>query len=415
MKKIDVLYFLFFLKNMYVTKMNTSYLNMDNECFKVVVALLENDTIVIDMEEITSFVQYKGQYKYEDIEVMFRKQIHLNANQFYDLVVCGLMKTDNSITLACATGLSEGLRFTLDWTISSGFMNIPFTFVLDIAPLIQDDNVRLNKVIMGVNKKLNDNIEAFDTKLNDNKEVFDTKVNNLENDIHTKLNDNIDAFDTKITVLHNNIGDLASLVDASYIITSAGQDICNLRNRIHKIEKDNKDINDLFDIPYIKTSVGKDLTNLYEKIELLEHNTKKDNKSLCDSIEVVFNKQNELISGIVDKCNDTKVIIESVSNILNAEKNVEKKKEYIKNVDSILQDNENTKLEIISLSNILNNIEQKNHDCMIKIESILQENDYVNKLIASLLIKINSLTMENVSILNRLDNLEGHYAMENVL
>lgn len=170
---------------MNVIKINKSYI--DN--YKITIALLVNNTLVIDMEETTSYLQYKCQYTNEDINNMLLSRIHLTVSQFYDIIKAGLFSEDEYIKLSCVPGLSEGLRLTLIWTIPNSIaMDLPIRFDLEIVPLVQDDIQRMNRVIKGLHDKnveLNKLIVALQVKMAQDNVAHDKKFV----DLTAKLNE----------------------------------------------------------------------------------------------------------------------------------------------------------------------------------------------------------------------------------
>lgn len=373
--------------------MYESYLTMNNECYKIITVLLENNTIVIDMEETTSFVQYKGQYTQEDIEGMLASRIHLTIDQFYDLIKAGLSKSDNHIVLTCEQGLSEGLRLTLVWTIPNSIgLNLP-TFMLELVPLIQDDTQRLNKVIMGLNQKIMDGSkknEKLSLKLNRLEMFIDEKDENqckAFTMLMDKTSSYTDLFKNKILEMGNHfsmkdtemnvkINDLVSLsnkydnniVEMNSLLNDLEEDIERQHNNTIDLEEDIKN--------YSKVN-KKHIDFLSDKLDIM---TKR-----IDSTDLLMKQQSSHISAVNTAFLDNIQSIETKNNDINTTVN-----SLLNKIEVMEKKNNDTNAYI--MKNI-QTIENKN----ILQEKIMYLTD-VNSVLISLISKIEAMKNNLVNI-----------------
>jgi hypothetical protein len=295
---------------MNVTKMYESYLTMNNECYKIITALLENNTIVIDMEETTSCVQYKGQYTREDIEGMLTSRIHLTIDQFFDLIKAGLSKTDNHIVLTCEQGLSEGLKLNLVWTIPNSIgLNLPISFMLEIAPLIQNDTDRLNKVIIGLNEKIMNGMkrnEELSLKLNrlemfiEEKHKNECKTFTMLIDKTSAFKDNISKIDYHIKIkdkeVDNNFVEIYSFLNELEVnIENQRDDTIHLEENIKNYSVEIHTFTDIYKNKIIEINnhikmKDNEVNTLMEKIQMMEHKNNDTNAYIMENIRALEEK-----------------------------------------------------------------------------------------------------------------------------
>lgn len=352
---------------MNATKINTANLTIkDNESYITTMVLLENDTIVIDMEEILTKVQYKGQFTVSDIEGMLENAIRVTIEQFYDILVAGLLKGDQNMNLKGTMGLSGGIRLTLVWTIPNSIaLVIPMTFVLDIAPLVQDEFYRVNKVVKG----LNDKIDTLNNTV-----VTDVKsaIHNTYDCLSTKISNVNERFNTVFCKISNVEGTFKSDLDETYDCLSAK--ISNVNERINFVKEDilftenDKNIR-LRAAAETLTNMDNTITTLSNKMETVEAGIVSMGSDIRTDVIILHNKVDTEITklNVIDNQLST--------NILTLQTNLDEKDQQItvlwaelnriKNIVLILSDKMTTvdadlvvkDQQIISLQTQINTIQ----------------------------------------------------------
>lgn len=134
---------------------HTNELLINEECHDVTVSLTEDESIVVDIVEMSTKLKYKSIFIQDDFVPIIQQRIQLTMKQFYDILSAALRKEDNDMTLTGENGLTNGIKLKLTWKINNQIgLELPLVFSLEVAPVIQSDGERMDLITRSVNEKL---------------------------------------------------------------------------------------------------------------------------------------------------------------------------------------------------------------------------------------------------------------------
>lgn len=211
-----------------IEQSETDQLIINDEYHNVTMSLTNEESIVIEIVELSTQLKYKSIFIKDDFIEVIQRRIQLSIKQFYEVLTSALTKEDPDMILKGEQGLTNGVKLTLTWKINNKIgLELPLIFPLEIAPLIQSDGERMDLITRSVNQKL---IQQ------------DALINRLT-DLTNAQQQLINQLSTQLTTATNNINTLTpQLTNATIDITNLTNQLTNANNTITILSKKQNNI-----------------------------------------------------------------------------------------------------------------------------------------------------------------------------